>query len=336
MTAAIARRPLGRSELAVSELGLGCGPLGGLWRAVGEDHAVAIVSAAYETGVRYFDVAPLYGHGLSEKRLGRALAPLPRGSLVVSTKVGRLLVPTDRTDFDTHGFVGVPPLEVRFDYSRDGALRSIEESLQRLALERIDIALIHDIDRWTHGHRQPEVMRTALDGAYPALRALKDAGVIRSIGLGVNESQVCLDFAMRAEIDCLLLAGRYTLLDQSAAETLLPFCAERGIGVIIGGPFNSGILATGAGTEARYDYAPAPPDIQDRVRRIESLCREHGVPLPAAALQFPLRATAVAAVIPGAAGAEEARHNAELIARPIPDALWAALHDAGLIVPAAN
>ena len=252
-----------------------------------DEAAADTVAAAWEAGIRYFDVAPLYGHGRSETRLGRGLAEKPRAEFVLSTKVGRLLRPPASPNFERHGFIDTPDVEVVYDYSRDGALRSLEESLARLGLERADIVLIHDVDRWTHGDRQPQVFREALDGAYRALADLKAAGVVRAIGIGVNEWQVCRDFALRAPIDCVLLAGRYTLLEQEAAHEFLPLCVERGIGVIVGGPFNSGILATGPAAGAQYNYAPAPPAVLERVARIKGVVEAHGVSLPAAGAGVP-------------------------------------------------
>lgn len=324
-------RPLGRSGVAVTALGFGGGPIGNLWKPISDEAAADTVAAAWDAGIRYFDTAPLYGHGRSEMRLGAALRRRPRNDFVLSTKVGRLLRLPAAIDFDKHGFVDIPDLEVVYDYSRDGALRSLEESFRRLGLERTDIALIHDVDGWTHGDRQPQVFAEALDGAYRALADLKAQGLVRAIGIGVNEWQVCRDFALRAPIDCVLLAGRYTLLEQEAAREFLPLCIERGIGVIVGGPFNSGILVTGPVDSAQYNYAPAPPALRERVGRIKAIVEAHGVSLPAAALAFPLRHPAVAAVIPGLMSVEEVRWARECATAPVPAALWDALAAEGLI-----
>lgn len=325
------RRPLGRSGLTVSAFGFGGGPIGNLRRPISDEAATATVDAAWDAGARYFDTAPLYGHGRSEMRLGSALARRPRNEFVLATKVGRLLRPPRDASFDRHGFVDTPDREIVYDYSRDGALRSLEESLERLKLDRVDVVLIHDIDRWSHGDEQPRRFAEALDGAYRALADLKAAGTIRAIGLGVNEWQVCRDFALRVPVDCFLLAGRYTLLEQESAEEFLPLCVERGIGVVIGGPFNSGILVTGPVPDAQYNYAPAPEPIRERARRLEATCRRHGVPLAAAALRFPLRHPAVAAVIPGLMTPDEVRWAAANLATPIPDALWSELAREGLV-----
>jgi D-threo-aldose 1-dehydrogenase len=325
------RRPLGNSGFTVTILGLGGGPIGNFRCPISDEEARATIEAAWEVGVRYFDTAPLYGHGRSERRLGTALEHRPRDSFLLSSKVGRLLRPPQSTDFDRHGFVDIPDLEVVYDYSFHGVLRSVEESLERLDLERLDIVFIHDIDRWTHGAEQPRRFAEALDGAYRALADLKAGGVIRAIGLGVNEWEVCRDFALRAPIDCVLLAGRYTLLEQGAAEEFLPLCLDRGMSVVVGGPYNSGILATGPVEGAFYNYAPAPPEVLKRVRRIEVVTRRFGVALPVAALQFPLRHVAVAAVIPGAMSPSETRAAAAAIEAEIPPAMWDTLKSEGLV-----
>jgi D-threo-aldose 1-dehydrogenase len=326
-------RRLGATDVIVSALGFGGGPIGGLRRAISDADAAATVDAAWARGIRYFDTAPLYGHGESERRLGAALSGRPRDEYVVSTKVGRLLVRATRPDFDRHGFVGVPPVEVAYDYSRDGVLRSLEASLARLGLDRVDIVLIHDPDRWTHADRQPEVMRQALDETYPTLADLKARGVIRAIGIGLNEWGVAEAFLRRAPLDCVLLAGRYTLLEQRAADTFLPLCAERGTSVIIGGPYNSGILATGAGPAAQYNYAPAAPEVVERVAALEAALAGSGVKLPSAALRFPLLHPAVASVIPGLMSPAEVDAAADALALEIPPAVWAALARCGVTLP---
>jgi D-threo-aldose 1-dehydrogenase len=320
-----ALRPLGRTGLAATSLGFGAGPLGNLRRAISDATASATLDAAWQAGIRYFDTAPLYGHGLSEQRLGRYLRGKERSSYVVASKVGRLLQAPTRADYDRHGFVDIPPLEVVFDYSRDGVRRSLEASLERLGLERIDIALVHDPDRWTHGDAQPARLRQVLDAALPALVDLKAAGTIAAVGVGLNEWQPALEIARQLPIDVVLLAGRWTLLDREAGAAFLPFCAAAGIAVVVGGPFNSGILATGAIDGAWYNYAPAPPAILERTRVLERACAGFGVPLAAAALQFPLRDPAVAAVIPGLMSPAEAEAAAAWMQTEIPEALWRAL-----------
>jgi len=302
---------LGRSGISVTTLGFGGGAIGNLSRAISDEEAAATVGAAWDAGIRTFDTAPLYGHGRSEQRIGHALGQRARCDFVLSTKVGRLLRHPAGETFETRGFIDVPHLEVVYDYRRDGAQRSVEESLQRLGLDRVDIALIHDIDRWTHGDRQPEIFAEALDGAYRALADLKAQGIVRAVGIGVNEWEVARDVALRVPIDCVLLAGRYTLLEQEARHEFLPLCVEQGIGVIVGGPFNSGILVTGPVAGARYNYAPAPPAVSERVGRIAAITQAHGVPLAAAALAFPLRHPAVSTVIPGLMSAEEVARRSD-------------------------
>ena len=330
------RRRLGKTPITLTQMGFGGAPLGNLFKRVAEGDAEGALEQALAAGLAYFDTAPLYGHGLSEERMGKALARAPRQSIVVSTKVGRLLVPAPSTakggKVEGGNFIDVPPLAISYDYSHDGALSSLEASLKRLRLDRIDILYIHDIDRFTHGaDEQPRRFRQAMEGAYPALARLRADGTVGAIGLGVNEWQVCQQAAEAADFDCFLLAGRYTLLEQEALETFLPLCERRGIGIVIGGPYNSGILATGPVAGATYNYAPAPPAILERARRLGEVCAEHKVPLAAAALQFPLSHPAIASVIPGARSPKEVEDNLKLMRHPIPGALWRDLKSAGLL-----
>jgi len=316
-------RSLGRTGLTLTTLGFGGGPIG--WRNTPEveQEATALIDAAWARGIRYYDTAPYYGYGNSERRVGRNLARRNRDDFVLSSKVGRLIRPR---------FAGNRSEEqVIYDYSRGGTLRSIEESLERLGLARIDIALIHDIDRWTHKEAQPRRFREAVDGAYRALSDLKAQGVIRAIGLGVNEWQVCRAFADAVPTDCFLLAGQHSLLRQEAQRGFLPFCLEQGIGIMVGGPYNSGILASGAVKGALFDYSPASDVVLDRVRRTEKICADFSVPLAAAALAFTLRDASVATVIPGVATVDELTLTADNVALPVPDELWAALAKMGLI-----
>jgi D-threo-aldose 1-dehydrogenase len=302
----------------VTQLGLGGVALGKA--AVDDDGALATIRAALGMGVRLLDTAPLYGRGVSERRFGRALVGVPHDSYVLATKVGRALLDGDsapRPDADAP-----PP----FDYSYDGTMRIVEGSLSRLGLDRVDILHIHDPD---------DHERVALDGAFKALQRLKEQGVCRAIGSGMNQAEMLARFAQAADFDCFLLAGRYTLLDQIGLRELLPRCVERGISIIGGGPYNSGILAIGAKPGATYNYLPATPEMLDKTARIEAICDRHAVPLRAAALQFPLGHPAVVAVIPGAASVEEAGDNDRMLRWPIPAALWADLRAEGLIDPAA-
>jgi D-threo-aldose 1-dehydrogenase len=313
--------------IALPSLGMGTAAIGNLYRAISDAQATETVQAALDAGIRYFDTAPYYGFGLAEERLGRALAG--RSDAIVSTKIGRLLDPVAGVAGERHGFVDARPFEPRFDYSHDGVLRSFDTSLARLGRDRIEILFAHDIGRLIHGERH-EAMRTQfLRDGYPAMRRLRDEGVIDAIGIGVNEVEICLDLIEHVDLDLILLAGRYTLLDRGAADRLLPACARRGIRVVIGGPYNSGILARplADATDPRFDYAPAPADLLARARAIEAECLRAGASLPQAALQFPLRHPAVAAVIPGMATPAEVRENVARLADPVPDAVWDALSE---------
>jgi D-threo-aldose 1-dehydrogenase len=320
-----------RPDSLLDRVGFGGAPLGNLFTPIPEPDAIRAVTAAYEAGIRYFDTAPLYGRGRSEHRIGAALRNWPRDSFRISTKVGRLLRPTTGRPKDDAAYTDVPAFDVEYDYSEDGALRSLEASLERLGMARADTLFIHDIDRWTHGDAQPARFQEAMTGAYRALRRLRAQGVVSAIGVGVNEWEVCQQAAEAGDFDGFLLAGRYTLLEQEALTSFLPLCERRGLFVVIGGPFNSGILATGAVEGATYNYRPAPPEIRARVARIEAVCRRHAVPLAAAALQFPLAHPAVRSVIPGARSADEVRANLGLLRVPIPAALWTDLREARLL-----
>jgi D-threo-aldose 1-dehydrogenase len=304
-----ARVPLGGTGLSVTRLGLGCAPLAGLYEAVSDDAAAETVGAAWRLGVRLFDTAPLYGSGLSERRVGAALRGRPRNELVLSTKVGRLLEPGGEAN---PLFEGVPAATPVFDFSYDGALRSLEASLERLGLDRVDVALIHDPD---------DDYEAAVEGAYAALERLRAEGVVRAIGVGMNQSEVLVRFARDTDVDCFLVAGRYTLLDAGANAELLPLCEEKGISVIAGGVFNSGILASGDGS-GRYDYGPAAPELAERVRALASVCARWEVPLQAAALQFPLGHPAIACVLVGCRSAGEVDEDARLFELELPPELW--------------
>jgi len=316
-------------SLRRSPLALGGAPLGNLFRRVTDAEAAGVLDAALAAEVGYFDTAPHYGHGLSEQRFGRALRDVPRDRFVLSTKVGRLLTPHADVPRVQHGYIDGLPFVQHFDYSYEGTLRSLDASHARLGLDRIDIAYVHDIDVETHGLGQPVQFRTMLDGALPALARRKAEGALAAYGLGVNDVQVCLDTLAVADVDVILLAGRYTLADQSALPALLPRCVERGVAIVAGGPFNSGILATGArpadGSAPYFNYVPATPEVVERVARIEAVCAEFAVPLRAAALQFPLAHPVVACVLVGARSAAELSDSLALARFPIPRAFWAAL-----------
>ena len=324
-------RRLGRTEVRVTTLGLGGAPLGNLFARIDPEVALATVRAGLAAGVGYFDTAPQYGHGRSEHVFGHVLREVPRESFVLSTKVGRMLRPLAPGEAPGGPWHGPLPFSIRHDYGRDAVLRSVEDSWQRLGMGRIDVALIHDIDRRHQGDGYAARLREALDGAVPALLELKAAGVIGAVGIGVNEVEPCLDFADRADLDCMMLAGRYTLLERGGLDELLARARARGFSLLIAGPFNSGILATGAKPGARHDYGDAAPEVVTRVRRLEAICAAHAVPLGAAALQFPLALPCVASVVTGAVRPEEIRQNAAWVALPLPAALWGDLRAEGLM-----
>ena len=313
-------------------LGLGGAPLGNLFTPVSDEAARAVVDAAWQAGCRSFDTAPHYGHGLSERRLGDALRSRPRDGFVLSSKVGRLLTANPAAASAQHGYVDIPPFDQHWDYSAAGVRRSLEDSLQRLGLARIDVAYVHDLDAATHGVRAPQVLRQVLDETLPALHQLKREGLVRAVGLGVNDARVVLEVLRHADIDALLLAGRYSLLDHGALPQLLPICGARGVHIALGGVFNSGILATGVGSgTASFNYAPAAQEWVERTARIEALCALHGVPLRAAALQFPLAHPAIEIVMLGTRSAAEWNDAAAMMKHPVPAAFWSALRDAGLL-----
>ncbi len=312
-------------------LGLGGAPLGNLFAPIEEEVAEAAIEAAWAAGIRLFDTAPLYGLGLSEHRMGRVLRRKKRDDFTLCTKVGRLLEADPAAPYEQHSFFGGLPFRVRYDYSAEATLRSIEHSLARLGLARLDIVLIHDAAEDPHGPTWPERFAEAMAGAAPALTRLREQGVIRAWGLGVNNVEPCLLALEQADPDLFLIAGRYTLLDHGALERLIPACAARGASLIIGGPYNSGLLAGGD----TFNYAPAPAELLARRDRLAEFCAQQGVPLKAAALQFCAAPEVVAAVIPGGRSPAEVEENARLMAHPIPPGFWAALRGAGLIPPAA-
>lgn len=307
-------------------LALGCAPLGGLYTPVDDRQARATVDAAWEAGIREFDTAPHYGAGLSERRLGDAVAALPRDELVVSTKVGRLLVPGSGPPRAAGAdmFAGAPALERVFDFSRDGVLRSLEQSLERLALDRVDVVYVHDPD---------DHLDQAIGEALPALAELRSQGVLREIGAGMNQAPALARIVREADVDRVLVAGRFTLLDQSAGDELLPLCARRNVAVIAGGVLNSGILADPR-PGAMYDYQPAPEELVKRARRIAAICARHHAPLITAAIAFPLRHPAVRTVLVGARSPEEVGIAVDAFGRTLPRQLWEELEEVGLLAGA--
>ena len=329
------RVPLGRTGLAVTRLGFGAASIGGVFDVVDDDAGLAVIEHAWQLGVRYFDVAPLYGYGTAERRLGRSLGGRPRDEFVLSTKVGRLVRRPaeiepgaivdrnafgDRRDADRTEDSG---FRVVFDFSRDGILRSVEESLARLGLDRIDVLFLHDPDdHW----------RAAIDEAYPTLHRLREEGVVRAIGAGMNQSEMLTRFAREGDFDVFLVAGRYTLLDQGGLTELLPTCLERNVAVVIGGVMNSGILAAPA-QDGRFNYKAAPAAVIERARRIAAVCDRHGVPLKAAAIQFPLAHPAVASVVAGVGRIEHLDDYPTAMRAVIPADLWAELRAEDLLAP---
>ena len=324
----------GKGVLRFTELGFGTAPIGGLYRPVSADQAHATMTRAWDLGVRYFDTAPQYGLGQAETRLNRLLQGKPRADYIVSSKVGRILKNVPPADREGHGkWFDVPSRVGVYDYTYDGVLRSIEFTLERTGLDQIDVVYVHDLDVWTHGSAATmEAYRdTFMAGGYKALIQLRDQGTIRAIGGGMNEWQSAEWLTERGDFDLFLLAGRYTLLEQDALTSFLPLCQQRGIGIVIGGPYNSGILASGARPGAFYNYDPAPPDILATVARIEAVCTAHNIRLVDAAFQFPLLHPAVVSVIPGAQTPAEVEANARAATAKIPPALWSDLKSAGLM-----
>jgi D-threo-aldose 1-dehydrogenase len=306
----------------VTRLGLGGAPLGGLFRDVREDAAIATVCRALELGLNLFDTAPLYGHGKSEERLGRALAGADPSARVLSTKVGRVLVPVEGNRLEPDEFDNPAPFKPVFDFTYDGVMRSYESSLKRLNTDRIDILHIHDPD---------DYFEQAIRGAYPALDKLRSQKLISAVSAGMNQAEMLARFAREGSFDCFLLAGRYTLIDHTALGELLPLCLEKRISIIIGGPYNSGVLATGARAGAKFNYADPPPAVLEKVRKVEAVCARHAVTMKAAALQFPLAHPAVTTVIPGARSVSELEENFNLIRHRIPADFWADLCEEGIL-----
>lgn len=325
-------RPLGTTAVHVSTLGFGCAPIGGLLTPVDETAARTAIGAAWDGGIRFFDTAPFYGFGASERRAGDALRPHPRSDYVLSTKVGRLLAPDPNPPGAENDWVNPLPFRPVYDYGYDAVRRSAEDSLQRLGIERIDVLLLHDIGVFTHGEADhPAHFEAAMTGGLKALTEMKAEGLIGAYGIGVNETAVLMAAMERGEWDCFLLAGRYTLLEQHALDDLLPLCTERRTSIICGGPYNSGLLAGGT----TWNYADAPAELIARRDRLAAIAAAHGVSLRAAALQFPLAHPAVASVIPGGRTPAETDDNLARLAEPVPADLWNELRHENLLHPEA-
>ena len=318
----------------LTRMGFGGAPLGNLYRKIPDEDAQSALQAAYDAGIRYFDTAPQYGLGRSEGRFGLALNRFNDPEVKLSTKIGRLLVDCEPHEVTPEAFVDVPQKRIVFDYTYDGVMRSYEASKERLGLDKIDILLVHDVDVFSQGSQEAsdaKVRELFDEGGYKALSELRASGDVAAIGAGVNEWQVCERLLGLGDFDAFLLAGRYTLLEQEALTSFLPLCVERDVGVILGGPYNSGILASGAVPGAKYNYTDAPDDILDRVRQIQAVCDAHDTKLIAAALQFVLGHPAVKTVIPGAVSGQEVAANVALLETPIPAGLWSDLKSEGLI-----
>jgi len=329
------------TELAFSAIGLGMGPAGDLYELLDEKTVISTVEQAYQSGVRTFDTSPHYGNGLAESRLGAGLRRIPRDDIVVSTKIGRVMDPFGKPpernkDAYSPGFAGGFPHAPRFDYSYDGTMRSVEHSLLRMGLSRLDVLLIHDCDVWTHGKADADRrFKEAMDGAYKALDKLRSEKLVGAIGFGINEADTCVRFARAGDFDVAMMAGRYSLLIQNGLAEFLPLALEKKMGVMLAGVFNSGILATGAVPGAKFEYGPAPADVMDRVRGIEAICARHGTTIRRAALQFAMTHPAVVSVVLGAVKPAEAVANAADADQKMPAALWSDLKAAGLLDPAA-
>ncbi len=327
-------RRLGDTGLLLPPLGFGAAPVGNLYQAMSDAEAYATINSALAQGMNYFDTAPHYGFGLSETRVGNTLG-IRRDHVIISSKVGRLLVPTESTESVRHGFVNAPAFDPVFDYSYDAVMRSFEASMRRLQTSQIDILFAHDLGSLTHGAQHERYFSEFMDGGYRAMNELRSAGLVKAIGIGANEWQVCEQALVHGDFDCFLLAGRYTLLEQSACESFLPRCAERGVSIILGGPFNSGILAAGVKGDGPfyYNYEPAPQSVVEKVARLEAICADFFIPLAAAALQFPGAHPQVCSVIAGLASPAQVEQAVAWMAHPIPQAFWKCLREQGFIHP---
>jgi D-threo-aldose 1-dehydrogenase len=326
-------RTLAEGRVRLSSLGFGAAPIGNLYTPVAEADAQAAVQEALARGIRYFDTAPYYGFGLSEKRLGRALKGAPRDSFAISTKVGRC-IETDagNRSASASGFA-VNGGHAVFNYSRDGVQRSFESSLRRLGVDYMDILLLHDVGRLTHGDRHPQVLRQALDEALPAMAALRDSGAVGAIGIGVNEQAVCLELMPRFDLDCIMLAGRYTLLEQRESINVMAEAERRAVKIIAAGPFNGGLLADARGPGKTYNYLPVDAATLDHALALYAMCALEGVDIGAAALQLPLAHPAVVSVVAGQRSAGEVVSAVQRLRAPIPTSLWSRLRLAKLLEP---
>ncbi|WP_409526035.1 aldo/keto reductase [Nitrincola sp. MINF-07-Sa-05] len=325
-------RTIDISGTPICELGFGAAGIGNLYRPMESAMALDVVADAWRQGVRYFDTAPHYGAGLSERRLGLALQELPREAQLLSTKVGRVLEPLpSNVPVDGEGFVQAAPFARRYDYSYDGVMRSFEDSLQRLGVGRIDILLMHDIGRLTHGDQHELQFRTAMDSGYRAMAELREQGLVKAIGLGVNEWQVCDEAMNHGDFDCFMVANCFTLLENSITDTFTERCRHERVSLIVAAPFNSGVLAKGSVGAGHYFYGDVPAEVIERVKVLEAVCGQYDIPLAAAAIQYPLRYDCVKSVVIGMTKGVRIRQNIDWYALPIPSEFWQALVDKGCI-----
>ena len=320
-----------RSGLTFTALGYGGAPIGNYNGVFSDADAQDMVSQAWDQGIRYFDTAPGYGNGLSEHRLGQALRRHDRKELVLSTKVGRVLTPMLDAPSTNGQYLDVPPFVAGYDYSYDGVMRAVEQSMQRMLTDHFDVLFIHDCDRYTHGSAAPELFHQAIVSAFPALESLREQQVVKAIGFGINETDLMIEAIKSTDVDVCLLAGRYTLLEQEPLDELFPICEQQGVGIVLGGVYNSGVLATGPISGARFNYAPADANILARARQLQDVCRRHDVPLAAVALQFAYAHPVVVSACIGARDEKQQTRNAELFESSVPGELWDDLRAADLI-----
>jgi D-threo-aldose 1-dehydrogenase len=325
----IAERRLGATGIRLPMLGFGAAPIGNLYTEVTEDEAVRAIGVAFEKGIRYFDTAPYYGYGLSESRLGQGLQGVPRESFRISTKVGRRIYEDAAREPGQEGFA-VAGYKAEFDYSREGVMRSFESSLKRLGTDRVDILLLHDVGRLTHGDRHPAMLRRALEEALPAMAELKSSGACDAIGIGVNEEDIAIELMPLFPLDCVMLAGRYTLLEQHASRRIMQEAQARNLGILVAGPYSSGLMSDARAPGGTYNYAPVEPQVLQHAQRIYAVCAEHGVDVGAAALQFPLAHPAVASVVAGMRNEEEAISASLRYRAEVPAEFWRQLRAEGL------
>ena len=325
----IAERRLGATDIRLPALGFGAAPIGNLYTEVTDDQAMRAIHTALEQGIRYFDTAPYYGYGLSESRLGRGLEGVRRDTVRISTKVGRRIYEDPTRPPGQEGFA-VAGYKAEFDYSRDGVLRSFESSLQRLRTDHVDILLLHDIGRLTHGDRHPILLRQALDEALPAMAELRSSGACGAIGIGVNEEDIAVELMPLFPLDCVMLAGRYTLLEQHGSQRIMQQGQARNVGILVAGPYSSGLMSDARAPGSTHDYAPVEPEVLQRAQRIYAIGAEHGVDVGAAALQFPLAHPAVASVVAGMRNAEEATSASLRYRAQAPAEFWRQLRAEGL------